>query len=141
MATLSPEVDIAAVLVAATTVFSPALAMDTDIKYGPPRAPLSAGNTARIWIIPYGGQEPDPLINAAVDGSIYYSKVQIVVRGLVEDYMGSLTLARKIRDALHTKHPSTYISLRALSSEPIYLGIDEINEHRWTISFEAMWRA
>ena len=90
---------------------------------------------------PYGGQEPDPLINAAADGSIYYSSIQITIRSGPDDFMGGLAKARKVRDALHTKNPSAYISWRALSSEPLYLGIDELQEHRWVVNIEAVWQA
>jgi len=136
MATLTPEVDIASALATALT-----LVVGTDIKYGPPRAPLSTGNAATIWVTPYGGSEPDPLLNASVSGSIWHSKIQVLVRSGADDYTDGITQARAVRDALHCKQSSGYIAWRALSSEPLYLGIDEVQEHRWAVNILAEWNA
>lgn len=139
MRSLAPELDMANALAAAADVFQPPLALDADIKLGPPRAPLSAGNSAAVWLMPYGGREPDPLVDAASQGSLYYSKVQVLVRSPADGYDGGLARARQCRLALHARQPSEYIYWRALSSEPLYLGIDENQEHRFALNLEAAW--
>lgn len=142
MATMQPEVDIAAALVAATSYFSPALVLGTSIKLGVPRATLSAGNeTANIWVAPYGGEAPAPFLNAAVEGSDFKSDVQVTIRGAFDDYQNTIATARAVRAALHLKQTSGYISWKAKSSEPIYRGVNEADQHLFSVNITARWKA
>jgi hypothetical protein len=137
MATLTPETDVGAALATAL-----GLVDGTAIKYGPPRAAASVGNTgAIIWVTPYGGQAPEPFLNAAVDGSFYLSSVQVLIRGAPDAFQAGLATARQVRDALHTKQPAAYVSWLVNSSEPLYLGPNEVGEHEWTVNITARWKA
>lgn len=149
MAILTPEVDVVNVLVAATGIFSPALVAKAvgvpgNVGRGPPRAPLAADQSTDIWVMPYGGQEPDPHVNAAVDGDIFRSRIQVKIRSLPDNWQSGMDLARKVRLALHRQQPSSpagYIYWRALSSEPIAAGVDEVGQWLFTVNIECGWNS
>lgn len=138
MATLTPEVDIAAALATALTK-----TVGVDIKYGPPRSPTEAGNdTPGIWVIPYT-DDAAPFLNASVDGSLWTSRMQILVRGAADSYGDAISTARAVRDALHTKQTASYVAwvLTPGVGGPNYLGPNEAGQHEFSVNVTATWKA
>jgi len=64
------------------------------------------------------------------------SNVQVKIRSNPKEFEEGQDLARACRDVLHAKTVSGYWNIEALQSEPIYLGEDETNRHRWSINFQ-----
>ena len=136
MSTLTPEVDIATVLHTAI----PALVVGTSIKYGPPRSPTEPGNDAvKIWISPYI-ETGDPLTNAAVEGALYETRVQLTVLSPPDDYATGLVLARQVRDAI-TFHASAGYAGWYLLNGPNLVAPNEAMQQRWTVNIKAVWKA
>lgn len=135
---MSPEVDVAAALATALS-----LTVGTDIKYGPRRSVVEAGDAnVTIWVHATGGPAPMPFLNATVEGSFYDSSVQVVSLSASDDFAGGLTTARAIRDALHTKTISGYVICVADQSEPFYLGqiAEADGQHEWSQNFSLKWK-
>ena len=139
MAFLNPETDLGTAL-AASTVFNPLLVVGTDIKFGPMRSPVENGDAIPgIWLQSYGGQAPEPYLNASADGSYFRSMVQAIIRGGPDDYQGGIALARNVRNALHLKHVAPYVAWFATTSEPLYIGINEARQHEFTVNIRVEW--
>jgi hypothetical protein len=129
----NPSLDVVSLLDALSS-----LTRGTNLFRGPERAPSTAVPSQAVFVLVSGG----PASEAYADGTNVeraYSALQIIVRSNPNDYSGGDTLARQVRAALHHASVPGYLDLRAMQSEPIYLGEDEAGSHRWSINVEC-WR-
>ena len=81
------------------------------------------------------GSAPEPFAG----GTSYQqhpSGVKIMLRSEPDDLGGSRTLIRSIQTALDKVALSGYIEVRALQSDPYYIGEDVKHHHYWELNFE-----
>jgi hypothetical protein len=81
------------------------------------------------------GSRPEPFAG----GTSYQqhpSVVKVMVRSEPDDLSGSRTLARSIQTALDKVDLTGYIEVRALQSDPYYIGEDAKRHHYWELNFE-----
>jgi len=138
----APELDVANTLVAATSIFSPALALDTDIKLGP-RNPADLSTGVTLWVAPTGGPAPERMLNRTVEGSLFQPTVQVEVLSAPDDYSDGVSKARKVIAALDEQTVSiasggSYVWCKAAQSDPYYLGTTEARRHRFTCNFQLL---
>jgi len=129
----SPEVSVISLLDALWT-----LARGTNLFSGPVRQQSTSVPHQAVFVLPSGGPAPD----AYSDGTVIemrYSAIQVIVRSNPKDYAGGQVLARQVRDALHHVAVTGYVDIRAMQSEPIYIGPDEADRHLFSVNLE-MWR-
>lgn len=136
MSALAPETLVRDQLIAALSLDSGA------VKLGPPRSPVEPGASAvQCWVIASGGPGALPFHGAPTAGSWFEAEVQVRIRSAPDAYEGGITLARQVRDALHTKAPAGLVMCLSKTSEPLYLGVDEAGRHDFSLNFAVTWFA
>jgi hypothetical protein len=104
---------------------------------GPLRAtPETPANA--VFVMAQGGRAPMNFLGGRVAGSIYHSRVQIMVRSAGQDWLGGRALALAVRALIHKVAVSGYISCLAQESEPNYVGEDEARNHLFSLNFELL---
>lgn len=135
-----PDVDVATVLngaggLGAQWLFNPGDPTTANIFVGPVR-PQEGGIPANaIFVLAFGGPAPLPYLGGVASGSMYFARVQVVVRSAPDAYGTGINTARDVRTLLHKIAPSGYIAAYAEQSEPMYLAQDEAGNHLWSINF------
>ncbi len=141
--TPTPESDVANYL--ATEI--PELTMGTNLFTG---AVLPANVDGReggvpglsVFVTSTGGPPPMPymgLVGSA--GSFYYHGIQVSTRSAPSQQAQGIELARAIRDALHRATipmagGGSYPFCLVKESQPLYLGADQTNRHRWSTNLD-----
>jgi hypothetical protein len=118
----NPESDICTSLAAASL----SLTHGTNLFSGPLRAYVGTqipNKAVFVWSI--SGSQPLNYCDGSATTQMYFPLVRVVVRGDKQDFSGTRTLARAIRDAIHDVPPSGYVSCRVRTSEPEFYGQDD----------------
>lgn len=90
-----------------------------------------------IFVQVYGGREPDDYLGQAPSG-LRYPLVQVCVRAAPFDVETAQSASRAAWDALHRCTMSGYLSCRCLQSAPTYLGLNDLQQPRFSINLELM---
>lgn len=110
---------------------------------GPVRPPIEGGRgsvpSECVFCLATGGPEPFRFIASTNNAMILHSVVQVTIRSDRNNFESGQTLARNVWDSLETDDWSGYIEAKARESEPLYIGIDDIEHHRWVVNVET-WR-
>jgi hypothetical protein len=115
-----------------------ALTRKVNLFEGPVRAQSATVPHQAVFVLPSGGPAPE----AYADGTTTerrYSAIQITLRSDPKDYAGGWVLARQVKAALHHATVTGYVDIRAMQSEPIYVGPDEADRHLWSVNLE-LWK-
>ncbi len=129
----APDDDVYTRLAAAV----PGLTAGTNLFTGPVR---EVGDTVPgecVFVLASGGAAPQAYAGpTAVETR--FSGVQVRVRSAKQSFDAGETLARAVCAALHHQQASMsgYINVRALQSEPLYIGEDKAGYHGWSINLE-----
>jgi len=107
---------------------------------GPVRPPSTEIPHAACFVLASAGPAPEAFSGSTPE--LRYSAVQVRTRsnaGTTSSvYVDGLTKARATRDALHHATISGYHDVRAMQTEPVYIGVDESGHHEWSINLE-LW--
>ncbi len=115
------------------------VALGTDLFHGPEKAYVPKGNVPAecVFCIASGGPPPRLFLQGGNSWDGRYS-VQVIVRSDQEDYAGGLVLAKSVVDTLHLATITNWYHVGVTHPEPIYLGKNENDLHRWSINF-TLW--
>lgn len=129
-----PEVAVADIIVAAgVTIAGVVAAKGTNLFHGPiePAAPGTIPH-AGIWAVAVGG----PINQAYIGNSEDFREfvVQITTRSNVGDFATGLATARAAWVALQRASglPADYFGCQVREPDPVYIGKDDQEHHRWT---------
>lgn len=137
----SPEtVIVNAIVAAGIQIDGEAAALGTNVFNG---AEISADEDAGIpdaafFCVTYGGPTPKPYLGVNQDYRQFM--VQVVYRGLANNFGSGVATARQAHDALHAVTLSNplktegYIFVFAKESDPIYLGLNDLEQPRWSFN-------
>ncbi|MFY0577979.1 minor capsid protein [Cystobacter fuscus] len=85
-----------------------------------------------------GGEPEDYLGNVT---AIYRPEVQVIIRGNRNGYRDTLALASACFELLRNIRPSGYIRIDVESSQPEYMGADDLDRHRFIFTVNTEYRA
>lgn len=141
MPTTAPETVVVNTIVAAgITIDGAAAALGTNVFDG---AEVSADSGAGIpdaafFCVTYGGPTPKPYLGINKDYRQFM--VQVVYRGLSNNFESGVATARLAYEALHAVALSNslktegYIFVFAKESDPVYLGLNDLEQPRWSFN-------
>ena len=84
---------------------------------------------------PTGGPRPSRTFDGA---EVRYPRLQVRVRGDVADYLGGQAFTNRVFETLESAIIGTYIDVKCLESQPIWIGYDSQNHPEWSINVE-LW--
>lgn len=140
----APELDVANQLATGLALaLGGTWSVGTNIKLGPPRdSSIPGAEGVRVWCMPWNGGPPAPYLGGPEAGSLMQSQVQVVVQSAAgDDFEAGLTVARAVRNVVHTHEPtSEYSGAWALESEPLYLGPQDSGQHSFSVNVRLVWK-
>lgn len=113
-------------------------AADGNLLVGPVRPVANTVGQLGVFVLQTGGRQPLPYMGQ--DESFHVSRVQVTVRSQVNAFAEGEALARALHAKAHTHAPAGYTYCLASESEPLYLGTDEENAHRFTFNLDLAHR-
>ena len=114
------------------------LVVGTTIFKGQPKPPSSTIPHKAIFCMPRAGRAPVPYLGGSSAKDQKYPRVQVFVRGDVDEEEGALTLARSCLEALHKAALPGYVGCVAQQSEPTPAGFDDTNHPLFSVNVE-LW--
>lgn len=144
---LSPAHDVATFLAGTLTHPNPpggstvlTYAAGGNLTIGPlPQVDATVGNT-HVAVLTTGGPPPRPLMGPAANDNIFVARVQVNVRGPMDNFDVGEGLARACLKKMHLAALSGYLDCLAQETEPNYVGRDERGPHRWTFNLAVRWK-
>ena len=112
-----------------------ALTLGASVFYAPVSPPNDFVPDEAVFCILGGGAAPIAK-NGQAD-VISQPECQIRVRGAKRDYTGGLDLARLVLASVNFAPLTDYIDVRAVESEPNFLGNDDQDSPEWSINVAA----
>lgn len=112
------------------------LVLGVNMFVGPVRAESDFVPSQSVFVVPRNGRMSDRVFN--LDFELQYPMVVIRVRS--EDYRSGYDLARQIYHELQSQDVS-FLDVRCIQSEPIFLEQDDNDNYQWQMNFEVMRRA
>lgn len=103
-----------------------------NLLLGPPRSTEAGVAQLAVFVLQSGGAAPVPYLGAGE--SFHESSVQVVVRSDAHAFATGEALARALHARAHLGTSAGFTFLRAVESEPNYLGTDDDGAHRWSIN-------
>lgn len=111
------------------------LTLGSTLFVGPVR-PVGAGvEEEAVFVLQSGGARPMPYMGQA--DSWHTTHVQVMVRGLAEQFQRAEGIARGLIAVCHLHTPVGYTYLLALDSDPIYVGETDNGSHLFSLNLEA----
>lgn len=117
-----------------------AFTLGTNLFYGPERPEGDGMPHKAVFCLSSGGPGPEEYADGS-GISRWIGVVQIISRSDPGRYADGLAQARLIRDLLHIQPATGYHEWIFQESEPIYLGTDETDRHRWSSNLEVWYEA
>lgn len=93
---------------------------------------------AVIFCLASGGPSPTPYLGGSTAPSFRAPRVQVRVRSNPGEYAVGVALARSVAAALDKAELAGYVACQLQQAEPIYLGMDDLEHHEWSINV-ALW--
>ena len=95
-----------------------------------------------VFVLNTGGTPPIPVITPS-RSAYFQSAVQVLVYapGGSPGFILGEALARGVAGFLHQLVPSGYVTVLARDAQPVYLGPDPQDRHKWSTNFEARYVA
>ncbi len=108
-------------------------AANGNLLTGPVR-PVGEGVMPRlaVFVLQSGGQAAQPYMGQSE--SWHATRVQVTVRGAIGVYEAAHALARALFARMHLNTPPGYTYCLAQESDPVYLGTDDENAHRFVFN-------
>ena len=106
------------------------------------RSPIVAPGFPDVCVFLWeSGGYVDPIMGTpALRGTLYYPSVQVRVRGTSRKEGPARQMARDVRDLLHRKDISTYISCLVREASPIPLGENAATSPEFGLNVELIYR-
>lgn len=103
---------------------------NTSIFVGPVRDDVVRGYS--VWVLPTGGMPPEPDIAGPSGADLRRRRVQVRVRGAINEHATAYAKAEAVFEALHKRQPAGYVSW--LCDEPVYISLDQSDRSDWSIN-------
>lgn len=105
-----------------------------NLLVGPVRPQEGVVPQVAVFVLQTGGAMPLPYLGQRE--SFHASRVQVTVRASVDAFLQGEGLARALHARAHLADLAGAIYCKALESEPVYLGSDENDAHRFVFNLE-----
>lgn len=109
-------------------------AADGNLLLGPVRAKLATIDRPCVFVLQNGGLPPLPYMGQSE--SWHATRVQVTVVSAQNEFALGEALARALHARAHINTPSGYTFCLAQESDPMYLGTDDDNAHRFAFNVE-----
>lgn len=133
----TPEIDIATHIANQLG----ALTLGTNCFHSPVRPANEAELIPAKAVFSYVTGGTTPYDYCGEDRAERRSRVQVIVRGDRDDYAGTLSLARSIRDVVHRSDTTLtdYVQVRVMEEDPIPIGVDDQGLPMYSINAELLF--
>lgn len=122
---------------------STALTRGTNLFYGPVRSSTQGVPVEAVFVLGYGGPAPQRTFGTSTSMEIRHGNVQLTIRSDV--YLTGVALARiaynTLQSATALSTSVTYMDVRALQTEPTYMGMEHNKDHLWSLNFEITYES
>lgn len=106
-----------------------------NLLVGPVRAVGESIVQPAVFVLQNGGRAPQPYMGQGE--SWHVTRVQVTIRSGINGFAEGEALARALHVRAHAKDlGASYTFCLAAESDPLYLGTDDDNAHRWAFNVD-----